>query len=146
MLEELEELLIFRQDSPSQKQLSPAHPPAEARVKGRRWVPLAWGGSAALVLPAWAACLGNWGLLFGEGERQRGQAAGCFCLPGRVVPPTALLSGFCVQRRMPGGLLPAPSALKRMPFGYPVLFVRQNDAVNPQSRKTNPLLSSSWPR
>lgn len=43
--------------------------------------------AAALVLPHGQAPLVTGGLVFGEDERQRGPAAGCFCLPSWVVPP-----------------------------------------------------------
>lgn len=100
--------------------------------------------AAALVFPTWAGFLGNCGLLFREGERQRGPAAGCFSLPGQVVPPSPSV-GVLHSAKDAWGSPACPTRAKEDAFQLSHFVCSLNDAVNPQSRKTNPLLSSSWP-
>lgn len=134
-LEELEEPLIFRQDS-LWKRLSHVHPPDEARVKGRCWVPhRQCQASAAASMGGFQRCRQrHWsclrrqtslvtGICYSGRARGRGdRLQGAFVSPVGLSLPV-LLSGFCIQRRMPGGLLLDPLEPQRMDFNYPILFV-----------------------
>lgn len=100
--------------------------------------------AAVLVLPAWAGFRGNWGLLFWEGEGQRGPAAGRFCLPGQAVPPSSSV-GVLHSAKDAWGSPACPTSAKEDAFQLSHFVCLLNNAINPQSCKTNPLLSSSWP-